>query len=95
MHARVVVYKFRPGTADYAARMAEEGLLPIFRKHAGYHSYEVIKTGPDNAVSVSTWESEGQAQAAVKVGEEWVKANIGKDVVSADTHVGTVVFSHR
>jgi hypothetical protein len=95
MHARVVVYKFKPGTIDADARKAEAELLPIFRKHAGFHSYEVIKTGPDSGISISTWTSEAEAREAVKLGAEWVKARVEKDVVSAETHVGTVLFSHR
>ena len=95
MHARVTVYRFKPGTVDGAIRKAETGMLPVFRKHAGYRSYQVVKTGPDSAVSITMWETEAEAKAAVKVAADWVKANIGSEVVSADNHVGTVSFSHR
>jgi hypothetical protein len=37
MHARVAIYKFKPGTAEAAIRQAEEGLLPIVRQHQGFH----------------------------------------------------------
>jgi hypothetical protein len=37
MHARVVIYKFKPRTAEAAIKQAEEGLLPIFRQHQGFH----------------------------------------------------------
>jgi heme-degrading monooxygenase HmoA len=95
MHARVVMYTFKPRTIDAVIKKAEAGLLPVFRKHAGFRSYQVIKTGPDTAISLSTWDSEAEAKAAVKLGAAWVKANIATDVVSAETHVGTVSFSHR
>lgn len=95
MHARVVVYKFKAGTGDEVTRKADAGVAPVFRKHAGFRSYEVVKTGPDSGISISTWDTEAQAQDAVKIGAEWVKANIAKDVVSAETHVGTVSFSYR
>ena len=95
MHARVVLYTFKPGMIDSAAKKADAGLAPIYRKHAGFKSYEVVKTGTDTAISVSTWDSEAHAVEAVKLGAEWVAANIANDVVSAETHVGTVVISHR
>ena len=95
MHARVVMYTFKPRTIDALTKQAEKGLLPIFRRHAGFRSYQVIKTGPDTGVSISTWDSEAGAKAAVKLGADWVKANVAKDIVSAETHVGTVSFSHR
>lgn len=88
MHARVVIYKFKPGTIDEVTRKADGSLGPIYRRQAGFRSYEAIKTGPDAAISISTWDTEAHAQEAVKVGAEWVKANIAKDVVSAETHVG-------
>jgi heme-degrading monooxygenase HmoA len=95
MHARVVIYKFKPGTVNEVIGKADAGLAPMYRRHAGFRSYEVVKTGPGAAISISTWDTEAHAEEAVKVGAEWVKANIAKDVVSAETHVGSVVFSHR
>jgi len=95
MHARVAVYQFKPGKGEEVCRKAEEGLLPIFRKHAGFHSYETVLTGGDTGYSISTWENQQQATEAAKAGETWVKANIADDVVSAQNHVGKVAFSHR
>ncbi len=95
MHARVVIYKFKPGTVDEVIRKGAAGAVPLFRSQAGFRSYEVIKTGPDSGISISTWDTQAQAQDAVKVGADWVKANIAQDVVSAETHVGTVSFSDR
>jgi heme-degrading monooxygenase HmoA len=95
MHARVVIYKTKPGTAEAAIKKAEQGLLPIFRSHKGFHSYEVVHVGQDIVVSLSTWESEGQALEAVKAGTAWVEANIADSIISAENHVGVVSFSHR
>jgi len=65
MHARVAYYQFKPGKGEEAAKKAEQGLLPIFRKHAGFHSYETVLTGGDTGYSISTWENEQQATEAV------------------------------
>ena len=95
MHARVVIYKFKPGTAEAAIKKAQEGLLPIFREHKGFHSYEVVRAGENTVVSFSTWDSEGEALEAVKAGQAWVQENIAESIASAETHVGVVSFSHR
>ncbi|MCA1667728.1 MAG: antibiotic biosynthesis monooxygenase [Thermomicrobia bacterium] len=95
MHARVAYYQFKPGKGEEAAKKAEAGILPIYRKHAGFHSYEVVLTGGDTGYSVSTWDTEGQATEAVKAAETWVKENIADLIASAQNHVGVVAFSHR
>ena len=95
MHARVVVYKFKAGTLDSAIRKAETEVLSLFRKRAGYRSYQVVKTGPDGAISISMWDTEAHAKGAAKAAADWVKANMAGDVVSADPHLGVVAFSHR
>src|SRR3954452_4272366 len=95
MHARLVMYKFKPGSADAVYKKAEAGLGPILRKLPGFISYEVFKIGADAGVSVSNWQSEAQASDSVEAASEWVKGTIADDVVSAETHVGTLLFSHR
>jgi len=95
MHTRVAIYKVKPHTIDSVIEKAEKGMLPIFREHAGFHSYEVLKVGHDTVISISKWESEGQALGAVSSAAAWVKHNTGDDMISAENHVGTVAFSHR
>jgi heme-degrading monooxygenase HmoA len=95
MFARIASYQFKPGTATEVARKAGEGLAPIYRKHAGFHSYQVILTGTDTGYSVSTWESEAQARAAVNDAAAWVKANVAEQIVATENHVGSVAFSHN
>lgn len=95
MFARIATYQFKPGTATEVARKAGEGLSPIYRKHTGFHSYEVILTGKDTAYSVSTWDSEAQANEAVKDAAAWVKENVAEQLVTTESHVGSVAFSHH
>ena len=95
MYARVTHYQFAPGKGHEVAQKAEAGLLPLYRAHAGFHSYTVVLTGGDTGFSISTWDSEGQATEAVKTAQNWVKANVADMIVSADNHVGAVAFSHR
>ena len=94
-HARVAVYKFTPGGADEVIRQAEAGMLPIFRQHEGFRSYTVIKTGNDSGISISVWDSEGQALEATQAAAKWVQKNVASLIVSVENHVGEVAFSHR
>jgi hypothetical protein len=95
MYARIGFYHCKPGSGQEIAQKAEQGMLPIFRKHAGFHSYEAIITGGDTVCSISTWENEGQATEAVQAAADWVKGNIADLIVSVENHVGPVAFSHR
>lgn len=95
MHARVAYYQFKPGKGEEAATKAEAGLLPIFRTHKGFHSYEAILTGADTGYTISIWENEQQAAEAVQAAAGWVKENVADLVVSVENRVGRVRFSHR
>jgi heme-degrading monooxygenase HmoA len=95
MHARVAVYKLKPHSSDTVIEKAEAGMLPIFRRHKGFHHYEAIKAGHDMVVSISTWDSEGEAAEAVRAAASWVKDNVAEHVLSVENHVGLVAFSHR
>ena len=94
-HVRIAVYTFKPGTIDEVIRRAEADVLPLFRRQPGFVAYEVVKTGDDRGVSISTWESAGQAQAAVEMAAGWVKENLADSVVSVENHVGELNFSSR
>jgi heme-degrading monooxygenase HmoA len=95
MYARVAIYKVKSNTADDVIKQAEAGLLPIFRKHEGFRSYEVIKAGQDTVVSISGWETEQEGAAAVRTAATWVKDTVAGNVISVENHVGAVAFSHR
>jgi heme-degrading monooxygenase HmoA len=94
MHARVAYYQFKPGAAQEVARRAEEGMLPIFQRHAGFRGYSVILTGGDTAYSISVWENEQQAAEAVKAAGDWVKQNVADMLESVKNDVGEVAFAH-
>jgi heme-degrading monooxygenase HmoA len=91
-HVRVAVYKFKPGTVDEVARRAETGMLPTFRSQPGFVAYGIVKTGADEAVSLSVWETQAQAEKAVQVAATWVKDNIADMTESVQNHVGDLAF---
>jgi heme-degrading monooxygenase HmoA len=83
-------YRFRPGTIDRVARQAETELAALLRKRPGFVSYEFVKTTESEGVSISTWSSREQAEAAVETSAAWANARIAPLVRSMESHVGAV-----
>ena len=94
-YVRVAVYRIKAGTADEIVRQAQADVLPIFRQQPGFIAYEGVVTGDDEVVSISTWESAEQAQAAVQTAAGWVREHLADMIVSVDNHVGERGFSSR
>ena len=92
MYARIAVYTFTPGGVDTVIQRAQTGMLPIFRRHSGFRRYTVVKTGENSGISISAWDSEGQANEAVQAAAQWVKDNVAELITSVTNHVGTVAF---
>lgn len=91
-HARVAVYQFKPGTADEVIRRAQAGMLPTFRAQPGFVAYGLVKTSDSAGISLSFWQTEAEAEAAVKTAANWVKENLADLVVSVQNHVGDLAF---
>jgi heme-degrading monooxygenase HmoA len=94
-HVRVAVYQIKPGSANEIVQKAQSGMLPIFRQQPGFVAYEGVVTGDTEVVSISTWESVEQAQAAVQIAASWVRENLADAIVSVTNHVGELGFSSR
>jgi hypothetical protein len=92
--SRVGVYKLTNGSAQEVVRRAEAGMLPILRDQPGFVAYELITTGDSSLVSISTWRTHAEADAAVKTIGGWVKEHMAELTVSVDNHVGDVAFRH-
>ncbi len=91
-HARVAVYQVKPGTADEIARRAQEGMLPVFRSQPGFVAYGGVTTDTETVISLSFWQTQEQADAAVQVAASWIKDNLAEMVVSVQNHVGDLAF---
>jgi heme-degrading monooxygenase HmoA len=94
-HQLIAMYRFRPGTIDRVARQAETELAAVLRKRPGFVGYEFVKTGENEGVSVSTWASREQAEAAVDTSVAWATVKAARAVRSMENHVGAVVISDR
>jgi heme-degrading monooxygenase HmoA len=94
-HVRVGVYKFKPGTTDTIVAKAEAELLPLHRQQPGFVGYEVVRTGTDSVVSISTWETEAEAEDAAKRSVAWVNENIRGAIDTVENHIGELAFLGR
>jgi len=94
MHARVGIYKVKPGTLDASLAKARAELLPKMREQPGLRRYTVVTTGADSFVSLSGWDTREQAEQAETTLSGWVKENMGPSVVSMQSHIGEVQILH-
>ncbi len=92
-YMRIGVYQFQPDALDEVIKRAAEGMLPVLRQQPGFISYAIVKTGEGTGISLSTWATEEQANAAVGTIASWVQGNIAPMVASLQNHVGEVVLS--
>jgi heme-degrading monooxygenase HmoA len=92
-HARIALYRFKPGRTQQVIAKAREGLLPIYQKRPGFVRYTVGDLGGDRAISISGWQTHAEAEAAVATAADWVKQNMADDVESVENHVGDLLWS--
>ena len=90
-HARVAIDTLTSGSIGDVSRRAEQGLLPVFAEQPGFIRYGLIECG-DQAVSISLWETEAEADAANAVAAAWVRDNIAQNVRLKSTFVGDLAF---
>jgi hypothetical protein len=72
-YGRCVVYTYSGDVQDLIER-AREGILPIFKQQPGFLAYGVMVQG-DQLVSMSAWNSEGDAKGADEAAKDWVSKN--------------------
>ena len=73
-YMRIAAYHLRQGNAvDEVLRRVETGLLPIFQQQPGFVAYEIV-TIADGLLSISTWQSKEQADAATQSVSAWAES---------------------
>ena len=91
-YARVGVYTLK-GTATDVTRQATEGMLPIFKRQPGFVDYQLVSSD-GKVVSISTWQTEAQANEGTKQAAMFVKEHPG--LMTLDHNfVGDVTLSSR
>jgi hypothetical protein len=92
---RVALYDITSGTFDEIRNKAEAGMVPLFQQSDGFVSYGVARIDKDAFISLSTWETRAQADAATTKAADWVNAN-GKDQFTLrESYVGDLAIDAR
>ena len=91
-HVRIAIYDLKKGTADEAADLAKNGMLPIFQAQPGFVRYGLAKLDDGTFASISVWATHDEAEAANKVAAEWVAENLADRIKLKNAHVGDFYF---
>jgi heme-degrading monooxygenase HmoA len=87
-NVRMGIYSITQGTYDEIVEKARQGLAPILRDSPGFVFYSVTDVGDGRFVSVSTWETREQAEAAAVKSAEWVSENLADSVALNENLIG-------
>jgi hypothetical protein len=89
---RVALYDIKSGTFDEVRSKAESGMVPLFQQSDGFVSYGVAEIDKNAFISLSTWETRAQADAATTKAAAWVAANFNDQFVLRETYVGDLAI---
>jgi heme-degrading monooxygenase HmoA len=94
---RVAFYDIKTGTFDEVVSQAESGMVPLFKDSTGFVSFGVAQIDKAAFVSLSTWETREQADAATAKAADWVKANSRDRFALRENYVGDLAIdtAHR
>ena len=90
MVGRMAIYRYSGDVQDLGRR-AEAGILPILQAAQGFASYTVAE-GDGEIVSLSAWQTRGDAEAASEAVADWVAGNMTEIEVVSVRYVD-VLFS--
>jgi hypothetical protein len=76
------------GTYNELIEQARQGLAPILRESPGFVFSSTTDVGGGRFVSVSTWTTREQAEAAAAKSAEWVSENIADSVALDENLIG-------
>ena len=87
-HVRMGIYSITQGTYEELVDRARQGLAPILRDSPGFIFYSVTDVGDGRLVSVSTWGTREQAEAAAAKSAEWVSENMADSLALQENLIG-------
>jgi heme-degrading monooxygenase HmoA len=98
-HVRIAVYHAKPGVSiEETTRITRDISLPAYRKLPGFVAFDAIHVEGDLWISISTWDSQQQAEAGAKQMAAVVAENPAiANIMASFEHmwIGEVVFSSR
>ncbi len=87
-HLRIALYDLTSGTVEEAVEIARKEMIPLYESQPGFVRYEVGTLDDGGVVSFSVWETEDEAQRAIKLAADWVKENLSERVKLREEHTG-------
>jgi heme-degrading monooxygenase HmoA len=87
-HVRMGIYAITQGKYEELRENAREGMAPILRDSPGFVFYSLTDVGDGRFVSVSTWETREQAEAASTKTAQWVRENLAGSVSLQEELIG-------
>jgi hypothetical protein len=80
-YGRCAIYSFE-GDEQEMIEKSRAGILPIFKQQQGFIAYGVmVQNG--QIISMSAWDSEGDARAADEAAKQWVSENINAKLTNS------------
>jgi heme-degrading monooxygenase HmoA len=91
-YIRIALYDLKAGGYDEVVSKAKASLLPVFQASPGFESFGVSEVDKTSFVSVSTWKTREQADAATAKAAEWVKVNSRDQFTLRQNYVGDLTI---
>jgi heme-degrading monooxygenase HmoA len=89
---RTALYDITSGTFDEIVDQAKTGMVPMFEHSPGFVSYGVAQIDKTAFVSLSTWETREQADAATAKAARWVKDNSHDHFALRNNYIGDLAI---
>ena len=89
---RVALYDIKFGTFDEVVGKAEAGMVPLFQHSDGFVSYGMARIDKDAFISLSTWETRAQADAATTKAADWLKTSGKEQFTLRKSYVGDLAI---
>ena len=91
-YIRIALYDLKPGGYDEVLSKAKASLLPLFQSSPGFESFAVSEVDKTAFISVSTWQTREQADAATVKAADWVRANSREQFTLRQNYVGDLTI---
>jgi heme-degrading monooxygenase HmoA len=91
-YTRVALYDIKSGTYADILGKAKTGLVPLFEASPGFESLGVAEVDKNSFVSVSTWKTREQADAASMKAADWLKSNSRDQFALRHNYIGDLTI---
>ncbi len=89
---RIAFYDITSGSYDEVVDQAQTGMVPLFEHSPGFVSYAVAQIDKTAFVSLSTWQTREQADAAATKAAGWVTANARDHFALRENYIGDLAI---